>query len=112
MKDVVYRMFVHWRPVRQLEERVPHLQGTFDAIQRSASPALVYPDGSLEHELHPDTEPLWMHCMNLKQAGIHISFLQYGLGLDPANRRALDAGIMSKRPWRSVSRAGPPRRVW
>jgi hypothetical protein len=77
MKDIVFSMFVHWRLVRQLEAKVANIRANFEAIQRSVLPALVYPDGSFEYELHPDTEPFWLACMNFRQAGMSCAFFGY-----------------------------------
>ena len=77
MKDIAFSMLVTGWLKLQLETRVPDFRAIFDSIQRSVSPALIYPDGSLEYELHPETEPFWLACMNLKQAGMSCRFFGY-----------------------------------
>jgi hypothetical protein len=80
--DVDYGMLVTSRLVRELTDRVPEFGRSFEVMQRSATPALEYPDGSLE--LTPECHPLWLACYRPVQARrLRISML----------------GVVSSLPW-------------
>ena len=58
--DIDHGMLITSRFVRQLGERVPGFRRNLEVMQRSGTPALEYPDGSLE--LTPECHELWLAC--------------------------------------------------
>jgi hypothetical protein len=67
MDDQIQSFLLTSRLVSLLRSIVPGFQDSFAAIQASQSPALQYPDGSLEADILPETEQLWQACIPRKK---------------------------------------------